>query len=88
MRALSPDIRREILAAQIRACLYANFYCTGGPVPQPSESSRPLSGLDGFDLELAAANQGSESWESGWDWVPSSAEFSPPSDRKIGMGLR
>lgn len=71
VRALSPDIRREILAAQIRACLYANFYCTGGPVPQPSEQSRPLSGPDGFDLELTAANHGSGSWESGWDRVGS-----------------
>ena len=64
-RALTPKIARSFLHYQLQQTLYSQFYTKGPPLPH-SERVEWAREDPGFVAELAAANQGKGSVETGW----------------------
>ena len=64
-RALTPETARSFLRHQLRQTLYSQFYTKGAPLPHSDEAEWARED-PGFVAELAAANQGKGSLETGW----------------------
>ena len=64
-RALTPETIRGFLHYQLRQTLYSQFYTKGAPLPH-SDGAEWAREDPGFVAELAAANQGKGSIETGW----------------------
>jgi hypothetical protein len=66
-RGMTPATARSYLVFALQHQLYADFYCSGSPMPR-EETPRPLvnPGELRFVEELAAANGGTGTWERGW----------------------
>ena len=64
-RALTPETARSFLRYQLRQTLYNHFYTKGAPLPDSDEAEWARED-PGFVAELAAANQGKGSVETGW----------------------
>ena len=64
-RALTPETIRSFLHYQLRQTLYSQFYTKGAPLPHSDEAEWARED-PGFVAELAAANQGKGSVETGW----------------------
>ena len=64
-RALTPETARSVLRYQLRQTLYKQFYTKGTPLPDSDEAEWARED-PGFVAELAAANQGTSSLETGW----------------------
>jgi Lanthionine synthetase C-like protein/HopA1 effector protein family len=64
-RALTPETTRSFLHYQLQQTLYSQFYTKGAPLPH-SDSAEWAREDPGFVAELAAANQGKGSVETGW----------------------
>ncbi|MGH7154574.1 MAG: T3SS effector HopA1 family protein, partial [Acetobacteraceae bacterium] len=64
-RVLTPETARSFLCYQLRQTLYGQFYTKGTPLPH-SDGAEWAREDPGFVAELAAANQGRGSIETGW----------------------
>ena len=64
-RALTPETSRSFLQRQLRQTLYSQFYTKGAPLPY-SDQAEYAREDPGFVAELAAADQGKGSVETGW----------------------
>jgi class II lanthipeptide synthase len=64
-RALTPETSRSFLRHQLRQTLYSQFYTKGAPLPY-SDQAEYAREDPGFVAELAAADQGKGSLETGW----------------------
>jgi hypothetical protein len=64
-RALTPEATRGFLRYQLQQTLYSQFYTKGAPLPH-SDTPEWAREDPGFAAELAAANQGKGSVETGW----------------------
>ena len=64
-RALTPETIRGFLHYQLQQTLYSQFYTKGAPLPY-SDRAEWAREDSGFVAELAAANQGKGSVETGW----------------------
>ncbi len=64
-RALAPETARSLLRHQLGQTLYNQFYTKGAPLPHADEAEWARED-PGFVAELAAANQGKGSAETGW----------------------
>lgn len=64
-RALTPETTRSFLHYQLQQTLYSQFYTKGAPLPH-SDRAEWAREDPGFVAELAAANQGKGSVETGW----------------------
>ena len=64
-RALTPETSRSFLRHQLRQTLYSQFYTKGAPLPY-SDQAEYAREDPGFVAELAAADQGKGSVDTGW----------------------
>jgi hypothetical protein len=64
-RALTPETTRGFLRYQLQQTLYSQFYTKGAPLPH-SNTPEWAREDPGFVAELAGANQGKGSVETGW----------------------
>ncbi|MEO8285169.1 MAG: lanthionine synthetase LanC family protein [Chloroflexota bacterium] len=85
---ITPGTARNYLRYSLQACLYKNFYCTGGATPardDPQPGERSPKGSHAFVERLSVANSGQGYWEKGWEIAEAEGVTGLVSVRRDGL---